>query len=110
MNIEQLKAEYPLTGAAILSDFGLKQIASDIRKEFDRWGNEDGLTYDQMHGIFNVSAVMKSASHAEDGGDHYCGAWESIGVVDSIKYELEVFDEDGEEYSDVARAIEKYLN
>lgn len=108
--LEQLRTEYPLTALTCLTEDGLKRIAGDIDKYFSRWGYEDGLEYNEAHGSLDITAKLHSEWHTEDGGDHYMGIWEQVGVLDSTKVEVELYDEDGERCTEAERELEKFLN
>lgn len=108
--LEQLRTEYPLTALTCLTEDGMKRITAEIDKYFSRWGYEDGLEYNEAHGSLTITAKLHAEWHNEDGGDHYCGIWEQVGVRDSAQVKAELYDEDGERCTEAEKELEKFLN
>lgn len=70
-----------------LGEQAMRIIFESIRKEIEQHPRTDNR-YEVEWGQYMIIACHHYESHAEKGGDHYCGVWEQIGVVDRDDIEV----------------------
>ncbi|MCM1301963.1 MAG: hypothetical protein NC226_09615 [Bacteroides cellulosilyticus] len=71
--------------------------------------DEDGEQFEIDYKVYRIEAVHHYKTHAEEGGDSYCGIWEMVGILDEDRIEIvRIFDEDGIDYRQLVEQLNEY--
>lgn len=87
-DIEEAEIVEETTESAFtLGEQAMRIIFTSLREAIERQPRPDN-EYEFEWGPFLIIARHIYESHAEKGGDHYCGQWEQIAVVDRDEIEV----------------------
>lgn len=107
MNDEEPEKPTDIWPAYMVSSEAKRRIHEQFRRLF-YLNDVDGAEHEIERGGYTITAVHHYESHAERGGDHYCGIWEMVEKIDRDEIEIiEVYDNVNEVYD---FALVKELN
>lgn len=75
------------SAALALGEQAMQIIFKSLRKEIERQPRPDN-EYELDWGPYLIVARHNYESHSERGGDHYCGQWEQVGIIDRDEIEI----------------------